>query len=101
MARLARLGAPCVMVGVGAGFDYFGGAKKEAPKWMQHLALEWVFRLASEPGRLWKRYLSTNPVFVCLVLAEHFGLTQAEFDAICSFDLKFRVGVEVEETNDD
>lgn len=74
MARLARLGAPCAMVGVGAGFDYYAGTKPEAPRWMMALSLEWLFRLGSEPGRLWKRYLGTNPVFLCLLLAEHFGL---------------------------
>jgi N-acetylglucosaminyldiphosphoundecaprenol N-acetyl-beta-D-mannosaminyltransferase len=74
MGRLKALGAPCAMVGVGAGFDYYSGAKREAPRWMMRLSLEWLFRLASEPGRLWKRYLSTNPAFLCLLLTEHFGL---------------------------
>jgi len=45
----------CVMVGVGAVFDFLAGEKKVAPKWMQATGLEWFFRLISEPGRLWKR----------------------------------------------
>lgn len=54
----------CVMIGVGAAFDFFSGRKKHAPRWMQDVGLEWVFRLASEPDRLWKRYLKHNPRFV-------------------------------------
>lgn len=54
----------CVMIGVGAAFDFFSGRKKHAPRWMQQAGLEWVFRLASDPRRLWKRYLKHNPRFV-------------------------------------
>ncbi len=53
-----------VMVGVGAAFDYHAGTIKRAPKWMQDCGLEWLYRLASEPRRLWKRYLITNTLFV-------------------------------------
>ena len=53
-----------VMIGVGAAFDYHAGTVKRAPLWMQHNGLEWLHRLCSEPGRLWKRYLVTNTVFV-------------------------------------
>ena len=44
---------------------------------MMNLAMEWIFRLSQEPRRLWKRYLSTNPAFVCLFLAEYFGFFPA------------------------
>jgi len=53
-----------VMIGVGAAFDYHAGTIKRAPAWMQNAGLEWAHRLASEPKRLWKRYLSTNSVFL-------------------------------------
>lgn len=76
MLRLARLKAPCAMAGVGAAFDYYAGTKNEAPRWMMGLALEWLYRLISEPRRLWKRYLGTNPLFVALLFSEHFGLYQ-------------------------
>lgn len=56
----------CVMIGVGAAFDFLSGDKKEAPRWMQDMGIEWVFRFASEPDRLWKRYLKHNPRFVVL-----------------------------------
>lgn len=54
----------CVMIGVGAAFDFFSGRKQHAPRWMQQAGLEWLFRLATEPRRLWKRYLKHNPRFV-------------------------------------
>lgn len=54
-----------VMVGVGAAFDYHAGTIARAPLWMQNAGLEWLHRLASEPRRLWRRYLVTNTLFVC------------------------------------
>lgn len=58
-------GAVCgFMVGVGAGFDYFAGNIKRAPRWMQRLNLEWLYRLMQEPGRLFKRYWHTNLKFI-------------------------------------
>ena len=53
-----------VMLGVGAAFDFISGTKPRAPAWVQKLGLEWLHRLASEPKRLWKRYLVTNTLFV-------------------------------------
>ncbi len=64
MARMRpRLAAP-VLVGVGAAFDFHAGLVPMAPAWMQRNGLEWVFRLAQEPRRLWRRYLRYNPRFV-------------------------------------
>lgn len=61
----AHQGAVCgFMVGVGAGFDYFAGNIKRAPRWMQRLNLEWLYRLMQEPGRLFKRYWHTNLKFI-------------------------------------
>ena len=59
-----------VMLGVGAAFDFLAGAKPQAPHWMQSSGLEWAFRLASEPRRLWRRYLTQNPKFVVLAVAQ-------------------------------
>ncbi|MGN6189379.1 MAG: WecB/TagA/CpsF family glycosyltransferase [Conexibacter sp.] len=58
-----RLAAP-VLIGVGAAFDFHAGLIPQAPAWMQRRGLEWLFRLAQEPGRLWKRYARHNPRFV-------------------------------------
>ena len=63
-----------VMLGVGAAFDFHAGMKRQAPFWMQSLGLEWLFRLASEPRRLWKRYLYHNPRFLVLAAADLLGL---------------------------
>lgn len=52
------------MIGVGAGFDYFAGNIIRAPKWMQKHNLEWVYRLAQDPKRLFKRYFITNNKFI-------------------------------------
>lgn len=54
----------CVMLGVGAAFDFISGLKKQAPEWMQVCGLEWLFRLFCEPNRLWRRYLINNPRFI-------------------------------------
>lgn len=72
-AHLGRVSAP-VMIGVGAAFDFHAGLKRQAPHWMQRSGLEWLFRLGSEPARLWRRYLINNPQFVLLVLAQATGL---------------------------
>ncbi|WP_242615381.1 WecB/TagA/CpsF family glycosyltransferase [Sphaerotilus mobilis] len=59
-----------VMVGVGAAFDFHAGTIQRAPAWMRNNGLEWLHRLGSEPGRLWKRYLVTNSLFVYLALLD-------------------------------
>jgi N-acetylglucosaminyldiphosphoundecaprenol N-acetyl-beta-D-mannosaminyltransferase len=64
-----RLNVP-VLVGVGAAFDFLAGTKSQAPVWMQRSGLEWSYRLAHEPRRLWKRYLHIVPLFLMLALAQ-------------------------------
>lgn len=56
-----------VTLGVGAAFDYHAGVIRRAPEWMQRNGFEWLFRLLSEPRRLWRRYLVTNIKFVFYV----------------------------------
>jgi exopolysaccharide biosynthesis WecB/TagA/CpsF family protein len=58
-----------VQVCVGAAFDFHAGVKKMAPRWMQRLGLEWLYRVCQEPGRLWRRYLVTNTIFLGKVAA--------------------------------
>jgi N-acetylglucosaminyldiphosphoundecaprenol N-acetyl-beta-D-mannosaminyltransferase len=65
----AALDAP-VLLGVGAAFDFHAGRKKEAPAWVKRSGLQWLHRLASEPRRLWRRYLVGNPRFVYLLATE-------------------------------
>jgi N-acetylglucosaminyldiphosphoundecaprenol N-acetyl-beta-D-mannosaminyltransferase len=71
MARMRdRLDAP-LLVGVGAAFDFHAGLVPQAPEWMQGLGLEWTFRLAQEPRRLWRRYARYNPRFVVGFLRQY------------------------------
>ncbi len=61
-----------VSIGVGAGFDYIAGNIRRAPRIMQVLCLESLYRLMQDPRRLWKRYVVTNTKFVCYILRERF-----------------------------
>lgn len=58
------------LLGVGAAFDFHAGTVKRAPRWMREHGLEWLHRLASEPRRLWRRYLVMAPRFVFHVARE-------------------------------
>ena len=59
-----------VSLGVGGMFDIAAGEARFAPEWIRKLALEWLYRLLQEPRRMWKRYLTTNSVFLCLFFKE-------------------------------
>lgn len=60
----------CVMIGVGAAFDFIIGSKRQAPRWIQYLGFEWFYRLISEPKRLWRRYLIHNPRFILYFITQ-------------------------------
>ena len=62
-AMRPRLEAP-ILLGVGAAFDFHAGLVPQAPPLLQNAGLEWAYRLAQEPSRLWRRYLRYNPKFV-------------------------------------
>lgn len=64
-----KLKAP-VMVGVGAAFDFLAGVKPQAPRWIRDNGFEWLFRLITEPKRLWRRYLVDCPLFIYYVLLD-------------------------------
>jgi N-acetylglucosaminyldiphosphoundecaprenol N-acetyl-beta-D-mannosaminyltransferase len=63
------INVPFIM-GVGGSFDVVAGFVKRAPIWMQRNCLEWFYRFIQEPRRMWKRYLTTNSVFIYLVVRE-------------------------------
>jgi N-acetylglucosaminyldiphosphoundecaprenol N-acetyl-beta-D-mannosaminyltransferase len=65
----ASLGVP-VLHGVGGSFDVLAGLTKRAPARWRRWGMEWLYRVLQEPGRLWKRYLTTNTVFLVLMLRE-------------------------------
>ncbi len=70
MSRNAATLSPAVLFGVGAAFDFHAGTVSRAPPFMRRLGLEWLYRLAAEPRRLWRRYLFTNGMFVAYVLRD-------------------------------
>lgn len=61
---------PSILLGVGAAFDFHAGTVRRAPEWVQHSGLEWAYRLAKEPRRLWKRYMTTNCLFLVYVIRD-------------------------------
>ena len=63
-----------VLIGVGAAFDFHAGRIPQAPRWMQRVGLEWLFRLLQEPKRLWYRYLVYNPLFLMLLVLQSLRL---------------------------
>jgi N-acetylglucosaminyldiphosphoundecaprenol N-acetyl-beta-D-mannosaminyltransferase len=74
MARMRPLLDAPVLIGVGAAFDFHTGRVRQAPRWMQRAGLEWLFRLAMEPRRLWRRYLVGNTWFLTALLLRRLGL---------------------------
>lgn len=67
--QLCRMG-PVFVVGVGGTFDVWAGRTRRAPAWMQRVGLEWLYRFAQEPRRMWRRYLFGNARFLGMVASE-------------------------------
>jgi exopolysaccharide biosynthesis WecB/TagA/CpsF family protein len=67
---------------VGAAFSFHSGRLPQAPPLMQRWGLEWLFRLAKEPSRLWRRYLLLNPAFLALLALQMFGIHQIESERL-------------------
>ncbi|HUB68004.1 MAG TPA: WecB/TagA/CpsF family glycosyltransferase [Candidatus Methylacidiphilales bacterium] len=70
-----------LMIGVGAAFDLLSGRVRQAPRWVQRSGFEWLYRLVQEPGRLWKRYLKNNPLFVWRAFLQLTGLRRYDLEA--------------------
>lgn len=68
-----RVGIP--IVAVGAAFPFAAGTLRQAPQWMQNRGLEWLFRLCTEPRRLWRRYLVLSPMYLALVFCQWLGFS--------------------------
>ena len=67
-----RLAMPTLCVGMA--FDNHAGHAKDAPDWVQGAGIQWIWRLAREPRRLWKRYLLLNPMYLSLLVMQRLGL---------------------------
>ena len=68
------------LIAVGAAFAFHAGMLAQAPPWMQRHGLEWLYRLIREPGRLWKRYLTTNPAFLTRLMLQKLGVMHRNQD---------------------
>jgi N-acetylglucosaminyldiphosphoundecaprenol N-acetyl-beta-D-mannosaminyltransferase len=68
--RIREAVAPAVIVGVGASLDFVAGEVKRAPRWVSQIGFEWLYRLAREPRRLWRRYLLRDPKFLAIVVRQ-------------------------------
>jgi exopolysaccharide biosynthesis WecB/TagA/CpsF family protein len=66
------------IVAVGAAFDFHAGTSPQAPPWLQKAGLEWLYRFAHEPARLWRRYLFLNPLFLTLLALQASGLVRLD-----------------------
>jgi N-acetylglucosaminyldiphosphoundecaprenol N-acetyl-beta-D-mannosaminyltransferase len=74
MACMRPLLQAPVLIGVGAAFDFHSGTVAQAPRWMQRAGFEWLFRLLTDPRRLWRRYLIDNPWFLFELGRQKLGL---------------------------
>ena len=70
-----------IFIGIGAAFDLLTGRIRQAPRWMQRVGLEWLFRLMQEPRRLAKRYLVNNPLFLLRIFYQFTGLKKYRFES--------------------
>lgn len=70
--RHRECGVP-VCIGVGASFDFISGRIRRAPRWLQEIGFEWLWRLIMEPRRLWRRYLVEDSFFLLLLWREYFA----------------------------
>lgn len=70
MHRAAPALRPAVLLGIGASLDFWAGTARRAPAWISASGLEWLYRLAHEPRRLWRRYLVRDPKFLLILLRQ-------------------------------
>ena len=68
------------LIGVGAAFDFHAGTVQQAPRFIQRSGFEWLYRLAAEPRRLWRRYTTGVPIFLWQILLQKAGLRQYRLD---------------------
>ncbi len=88
--HLQHLSLP--LVAVGAAFDFHAGRVTQAPVWMQRRGLEWLYRFSKEPGRLWKRYMLLNPLYMVLVALQWGGVYRLGDAVSMRLDAEIRYG---------
>ncbi|MCK8499752.1 MULTISPECIES: exopolysaccharide biosynthesis glycosyltransferase EpsA [Myxococcus] len=70
ISQVSQKLGPTVAIGVGAGFDFIAGTAKRAPRWIAKAGFEWLYRLANEPKRLWRRYILNDSRFATILARE-------------------------------
>ncbi len=83
---------PMPLMAVGAAFDFHAGTLPQAPAMLQKYGLEWFYRLVQEPGRLWKRYATTNPLYVWMIMLQFFGIKDLSRQKLIPPKQKMRFG---------
>ena len=78
--RLSEYTKVKMIITVGAAFDYYTGSIDIAPKWIQNMGLEWLYRLCLEPKRLWKRYLEIVPKFIIYAILDVMNIYKHPFE---------------------
>lgn len=81
MHSIAAAVRPAVCIGIGAGLDFLAGTVPRAPRWISRAGFEWLYRLAREPRRLWRRYLVRDPRFFLILLRDVLGPSPARWRA--------------------
>ncbi len=79
----SRLSVP-ILIGIGAAFDFHSGTKPQAPYWIQRSGFEWLFRLATEPRRLWPRYRKVVPAFLWCLMLQKLGVRRFPLPDVAS-----------------
>jgi N-acetylglucosaminyldiphosphoundecaprenol N-acetyl-beta-D-mannosaminyltransferase len=74
-----QLPSIAIFMAIGATIDFEAGNVLRAPQWLREAGLEWLYRLLSEPGRLWRRYLIQDPPFFWLIVKQRLGLYRSPF----------------------
>ena len=92
MARMRQHLSASMLIGVGAAFDFHAGVKRQAPRFIQRSGCEWIFRLACEPRRLWRRYAVAIPSFILLTLSQLCRLKEFRIDPEAAGDVPVTAG---------
>jgi hypothetical protein len=73
---------PMPVLAVGAAFTYISGELPHAPLWMDNMGMQWLFRLCTEPHRLWRRHVFHNPAYATLLILQFLGLRSFDSNGV-------------------
>ena len=81
-AHVKRIQAPA-MIGVGAAFDFHSENVKWSPAWIRKLGMEWAYRLAQNPSRMWRRNVIDSPLFLSKVVRQRIAMSRSNGSEMC------------------